>query len=245
SAPGSNLYSARSSYLLPGTVPTAYLPYLSLSGTSQAAPVVAGTVALMLQANPALTPNAVKAVLQFTAQSYAGYDLLTQGAGFLDAHAAVQLTRYLAMPAAVPYPDDTTWSRQLLWAGRVVGGRLTPDATAWTSDWGAATAASGDPVVWGTICSMNCGADTATWSPWNVNCADPTCTPGSYWSGQLWGTSGGGTVVWGTSDGDTVVWGTADGDTVVWGTADGDTVVWGTTDGDTVVWGTSCSDPSC
>src|SRR5262249_46456760 len=150
SAPGSNLYSARSSSLLPGTVPTAYLPYLSLSGTSQAAPVVAGTVALMLQANPALTPNAVKAVLQFTAQSYAGYDLLTQGAGFLDAHAAVQLTRYLAMPAAVPYPDDTAWSRQLLWAGRVVGGRLTPDATAWTGDWGAATAGSGGPGGVGT-----------------------------------------------------------------------------------------------
>jgi subtilisin family serine protease len=31
-------------------------------------PVVAGAVALMLQANPALTPNLVKAVLQFTAQ---------------------------------------------------------------------------------------------------------------------------------------------------------------------------------
>ena len=33
-----------------------------------AAPVVSGTVALMLEANPSLTPNAVKAILQYTAQ---------------------------------------------------------------------------------------------------------------------------------------------------------------------------------
>ena len=31
-----------------------------------AAPVVSGTVALMLQANPSLTPNAVKAILAYT-----------------------------------------------------------------------------------------------------------------------------------------------------------------------------------
>ena len=35
-----------------------------------AAPVVSGTVALMLQANPKLTPNLVKAILQYTAQPY-------------------------------------------------------------------------------------------------------------------------------------------------------------------------------
>ena len=92
------LYSTKASYLLGGTIPTAYLPYLSLSGTSMAAPVVSGTVALMLQANPALTPNAVKAILQYTAQPYAGYDSLTQGTGFLNASGAVQLARYFAAP---------------------------------------------------------------------------------------------------------------------------------------------------
>ena len=93
SDPNSALYSSRSAFLLSGTVQTGYLPYLSLSGTSQSAPVVAGVVALMLQANPSLTPNAIKGILQYTAQEYSGNSALTQGAGYLNAVGAVELAR--------------------------------------------------------------------------------------------------------------------------------------------------------
>ena len=93
--PASTLFAARPAARLWGTVPTASQPYLSLSGTSMAAPVVSATIALMLQANPALTPAAVKGVLQASAEARPGYSALAQGAGFLDARAAVELSRDL------------------------------------------------------------------------------------------------------------------------------------------------------
>jgi serine protease AprX len=92
-------YSTKSAYLVSGNVKTAYKPYLTLTGTSMAAPMVSGTVALMLQANPRLTPNLVKAVLEYTAQDF-GYDALTQGAGFLNARGAVQLAEFFATARA-------------------------------------------------------------------------------------------------------------------------------------------------
>ena len=156
SAPGSTLFTSESQYLVGGSVPFPFFPYLSLSGTSQAAPVVAGTVALMLQANPDLTPNAVKAILQYSAQRYDGYDALTQGAGFLDARGAVDLARYFRVPLTTPYPSSATWSRQLIWGNhRISGGRLTPTAIAWGSDvlWGAPSRSDGTPVSWGVLCA--------------------------------------------------------------------------------------------
>ena len=66
-----------------------------LSGTSISAPVVTGTVALMLQANPGLTPPLIKAILQYSAQPIAGANLLEQGAGLLNVDGAVRLAKAL------------------------------------------------------------------------------------------------------------------------------------------------------
>src|SRR3954452_19606698 len=116
---GSTLFNTKPLMRLWGTVQTATEPYLSLSGTSMASPVVSGTIALMLQANPALTPNLVKAALQFSAESRAGYNGLTEGAGFLNARGAVELAQSLAaggtLDPSAPHADPTPWSGHVIW----------------------------------------------------------------------------------------------------------------------------------
>ena len=209
--------------------------YLTLSGTSMAAPVVSGTVALMLQANPSLTPNQIKAILQYTSEVRASSDPLTQGAGFLNARGAIQLARYLGAPSSIPYPNASSWSGRLIWGNRLVtGGRLTTDGNAWSAavTWGAPTIADGHSVSWGVRCST---ADcTSTAGPWRLS--------QTYSLNVVWGSVCGGSNC--TSPWTIEVATTADeGETVVWGTNDGETVVWGTLDGETVVWGTSC--PEC
>lgn len=73
------------------TVPLQYLPrYTCSSGTSFAAPHVAGTIALMLEANPSLSPDDIKQVLQETATPMLGYSRYEVGAGYLNTYAAVR-----------------------------------------------------------------------------------------------------------------------------------------------------------
>ena len=64
--------------------------YQHADGTSFAAPIVASVVAQMLEANPQLTPAAVKLLLASTAARVAGAPLLRQGYGVLDARRAVE-----------------------------------------------------------------------------------------------------------------------------------------------------------
>ncbi|HJZ77819.1 MAG TPA: S8 family peptidase [Vicinamibacterales bacterium] len=245
--PGSTFYMLKSQYLLNGLRLLGSKPYLALSGTSMAAPVVSGSVALMLQVNPKLTPNLVKAILQYTAQQYPGYSPLRQGAGFLNTLGAVRLAQYYLNPRPGDrVPTQTVWSRQILWGShRVTGGIMKPSANAWSNTvvWGSAKtmADSGDNIVWG---SMALDGDNIVWG--SADSGD-NIVWGTAWVGDniVWGTSDGGdNIVWGSdcggADCDNTVWGTSDGDNIVWGTCDGgDNIVWGSALGDNIVWGTS------
>jgi serine protease AprX len=246
--PGSTFYSTKAAYLLAGKLPLGAMPYLSLSGTSMAAPVVSGTVALMLQANPNLTPNLVKALLQYTAQQYPGYSPLRQGAGFLNTLGAVRLARYFVNPhAGDRMPVQKVWSQQIIWGShKLKGGFIKPSANAWGLNvvWGSArTSDTGDNIVWGSACALGDCGDNIVWGTTDAdNIVWGTSLVGD---NIVWGTVGDGdNIVWGTdcggADCDNIVWGTADADNIVWGTADlGDNIVWGTALGDNIVWGTS------
>ncbi|MCI4566934.1 S8 family serine peptidase [Lysobacter sp. CFH 32150] len=69
--------------------------YTHMSGTSMATPHVAGIVALLFEANPGLTPLAVKQVLQSTANPMAGRQPFEVGSGHVDAYEAAQVAQGL------------------------------------------------------------------------------------------------------------------------------------------------------
>jgi subtilisin family serine protease len=115
---------------VPGTSGTA--AEMVMSGTSVATPVVAGSVALLLQANPNMTPNLVKGVLEYTAQPLAGFNTLEQGAGELNVEGAIRLAGLIRqdlgglnlgdplLTGSAPTPSTTIGGVSFVWAGGIV-----------------------------------------------------------------------------------------------------------------------------
>ncbi len=171
--------------------------YYMLSGTSMAAAVVSGAVADLLEAQPFLTPDQVKARLMKTAGktfprssvtidpasgiSYTSYyDIFTIGAGYLDLHAALQ-SRDLAWGSAlsptvkfnsITGTAELAFDRYSLWALSALFGNI---------------GASGFSAPWLT---------TAVWGPTVVNGERSLWSESAPWStSAAWSASG----VWGAS----------------------------------------------
>ena len=188
-----------------------------------AAPVVTGTVALMLQANPSLTPNAVKAILQYTAQNSPVYNTLTEGSGLLNARGAVQLALLYFAEQSGPYPTSADWGRRVVWGNHAsfgAGESCLPSTHGGTDvTWGAATTPDGGPIEWGWVDldgqTTPVEGDTALTAPaarsqradgalnvvWWQACGGSDC------QGQ-WSVERMRTAASNASDADTVVWGT-------------------------------------
>ena len=238
-------------------------PLLFLSGSSMSAAVTSGVVALVLQAHnenpfrrqPALTPNLVKGILQYSAISIAGADHLTQGAGQINAAGAIALgegidtakpigAQWLTGVAAhsliggISYP----WAQHILYGDRALGGGvLSANNIVWSTNivWGTVLTED-DNIVWGTIVVED---DNIVWGTadgeddnivWGTNIVWSTRVIGQRVDGTniVWGSN----IVWGAN----IVWGTLESDNIVWGTmTEDDNIVWGTAFGGDIVWGTA------
>jgi hypothetical protein len=91
------------------TIPPAFLPFYTTSqGPSFSTPQVSGIVALMMEANPLLTPDQIVTILRQTATPMP-YEERVVGSGYVDAHNAVRTAMSLAMVAhpanLFPNPD--------------------------------------------------------------------------------------------------------------------------------------------
>lgn len=257
SDPNSALYSELPDYLLDGSHPMRYKPYLSLSGTSMAAPVVSGTIALMLEANPTLTPNAVKAILEFTAQARSGESPLAEGAGMLNALGAIRMARFFAAPQQGLGPEGDTianewipWSQQLIWGNyRITGGVPLPGSNAWDTNltWGALQTDSGSPVVWGAHTADNIVWSTGTANNivWSTSTSNNIVWSTAGSKNIVWSTGTANNIVWSTSTANNIVWSTGGANNIVWSTSTADNIVWSTAYVDNVVWGSDCDGRNC
>ena len=144
-APGNKLIAARSSYngqenklakdnpgLKTGSQTNNAEKVMYMSGTSMAAPIVASAAALLLETNPNLTPNLVKAILMYTAQPLKGFNMLEQGAGLLNVNGAVTLARLVKttlpttngaalLKASLPASQTSSiWGETVPWSQGVI-----------------------------------------------------------------------------------------------------------------------------
>ncbi|WP_407342810.1 S8 family serine peptidase [Pengzhenrongella phosphoraccumulans] len=80
------------------------------SGTSQAAAVVSGAVALLLQANPDLSPDQVKSILISTASPIGNASAIDAGSGQVDVAAAVEAARAIDLDGGALGSPERVWT---------------------------------------------------------------------------------------------------------------------------------------
>ena len=160
------------------------------SGTSQAAAVVSGAVALLLEQRPDLSPDQVKAIVNSTADPLSGPGPDAQGAGRLN------VTRALAAPS----PDPAA-VRQLF-APAVIQGVIARLVASLSGSRHAAVGPVGpDGAKWGAAKWSGAKWTGSSWggSSWGGSSWGGSSWGGSSWGGSSWGGSSWGGSSWGGS----------------------------------------------
>ena len=152
------------------------------SGTSQAAAVTSGAVALLLSARPTLTPDKVKALLRSTADPLLGADTRSQGAGRLDVNTA--------SIAAVPFTYAQGWTKatglgsleQARGTSHVAmdGIELTGEQDIMGSPW--------TPATWTMAVATGTAWTGGSWNgvDWTGTCLCAMDWAGASWTGETW-----------------------------------------------------------
>ena len=204
--------------------------YMRLSGTSMAAPVVSGVAALVLAANPALTPNQVKYILKATAKKLGAfgvtYGLNSQGAGQVDANAAVAMAR---QGGAIPQantnqrPSDI-FARSIytLAQGAPVSWRdpsyLGRDWSTWSWETGSWDSGSWDNLLWENIDWINASWSSASWDSltgWTSGSWDSGSWDSGSWDSGAWDSGSWDSGSWDSGSWDSGGWDSGQWDTIL------------------------------
>lgn len=184
-APGVSLLSLR----VPGSSIDERYPgsvveerYLRGSGTSQAAAVVSGAAALLLQARPTLTPDAVKALLKSSATPLPSADTRAQGAGRLDVLAASR--------ALVPLLHKQSWTRST-GTGSLEAARGSSHVALDDVELRGEQDIMGQPwsgAAWAPKSAAGTAWTDGSWNgaEWTGSCFCTTSWSGASWTGRTW-----------------------------------------------------------
>jgi serine protease AprX len=164
------------------------------SGTSQAAAVATGAVALLLQRNPGLTPDQVKTLLADSATPIPLGTVTNTGAGLIDVHAA----ELLAAPVdakGLSAPAAGTGSLELARGGSHVAARgttLSGEQDIFAAGWAGATWAQQAAKPWFGASWSNGGWVSRTWvaDGWDSRTWVDDDWGSRTWVDDAWATSG-------------------------------------------------------
>ena len=178
------------------TIPPGYLPYYTTSqGTSFSCPQVSGVVALMLEANPQLTPDDVVTILRQTATPMP-YEQKVVGSGYVDAHNAVRKVMNLPL---VAHPADlfphNTGGPQIV---DVAGDQFGTDAQDILSAQYAYDAANNQLVYTMTLRNLSTTATNMQWFMSSDFQANPTAPVTTLYVSMATGDTGPATFEYGT-----------------------------------------------